>query len=310
MRCAAASSAGATAWCATMHKAIRVPASEDLRPLVDLLRSRGIPHHTTEESGDLVVWAPNEHYATVINAAYQAWRNGDLDPANLMDDTGPFVRPSLAPSRGLLQNIWAAAWLAPVTAFLVAACIVVASISQLGTDLSAVRYLFFPAGPTTGVMELLASLDSAGMWLRTLTPALLHFGAIHLVFNMLWFWYFGRMMEPALGAGRYAFVILLTAFGGNVLQYLWEGSNNFGGMSGVVYGQIGFIWIWQTMTGDQRLRLPTAMIMVFLAALLIMEILASAFIATAAHVGGLVAGMLAGAALAMWHRGANQRGEW
>ena len=285
-----------------MHKAIRVPAGEDLRPLVGLLRSRGIPHHTTEESGELVVWTPDRDHAVLVESIYRAWKSGELDLTATGERSGTGPNPPMVPVRGMVQNLWAAAWLAPLTAALIVACVVVASISQLGTDLSAVRGMFFPSGPTTGVVALLAALDSAGLWLRTLTPALLHFGPLHLVFNMLWLWYFGRLMEPTLGLWRYALVILLTAFSANVLQYLWEGSNNFGGMSGVVYGQLGFIWLWQTVSGERRLRLPMAMIMVFLGALVLMEILASAFIATAAHVGGLVAGMLAGAAFGMWYR--------
>lgn len=285
-----------------MHKAIRVPAGEDLRPLVGLLRTRGIPHHTTEESGELVVWAPDRKHAALIESLYRAWKSGELDLSEMATSSAAGSTPSLVPGGGMVQNLWAAAWLAPLTAALIAACVVVASISKLGTDLSAVRDMFFPSGPTTGLAALLAALDSAGLWLRTLTPALLHFGPVHLVFNMLWLWYFGRLMEPVLGAGRYTLVILVTAFSANVLQYLWEGSNNFGGMSGVVYGQLGFIWLWQIVSGERRLRLPMAMIMVFLGALVLMEILASAFIATAAHVGGLVAGMLAGAALGAGYR--------
>lgn len=286
-----------------MHKAIRVPASQDLRPLIRLLRDRGVPHHTTEESGELVVWAPDRAHAELVESIYRAWQGGEIDLAAATSERADAGhRPAAVPVRGMMQNLWAAAWLAPLTAALIAACVVVASISQLGTDVSAVRSLFFPVLPTSGLVALLGALDSAGLWLRTLTPALLHFGPIHLVFNMLWLWYLGRLMEPTLGFWRYAVVIVLTAFSANVLQYLWEGSNNFGGMSGVVYGQLGFIWLWQTVSGERRLRLPTAMIMVFLGALVVMEILASAFIATAAHVGGLAAGMVAGAAFGAWYR--------
>lgn len=281
-----------------MHRAIRVPAGEDLRPLVALLRTQRIPHHITEESGELVVWAPDREHAALIESRYRAWKGGALD----LPDPVAAQPPPMVPVKGLMQSVTAAAWLAPVTVALIAACIVVASVSKLGTDVMAVRGLFFPVLPTTGVADLLAGLSSGGLWLRTLTPALLHFGAIHLVFNMLWFWYLGRLMEPVLGVWRYALVLLLTAFSANVLQYLWEGSNNFGGMSGVVYGQLGFIWLWQLVSTERRLRLPMPMIMVFLAALVLMEILASAFIATAAHVGGLVAGMVAGAALGLMYR--------
>jgi GlpG protein len=85
-------------------------------------------------------------------------------------------------------------------------------------------------------------------------------------------------------------------------QYLWSGNGMFGGMSGVVYGLIGFIWMWQTLQPRSALRLPTAMIMVFLVALVLMGVLASSMIATAAHLGGLLSGMLVGVVFAIWLR--------
>ena len=70
----------------------------------------------------------------------------------------------------------------------------------------------------------------------------------------------------------------------------------------MVYGQLGFIWVWQSLLPNSQLRLPLGMIMLFLVALVLMEVLASGYIASAAHAGGLVSGMLAGALAALIYR--------
>ena len=80
----------------------------------------------------------------------------------------------------MLQNLVNAAWLAPVTVILIAACLVVAVISNLGADAYAVRGLFFPELNQSGGLSGPLSV------LQLFTPALLHFGAVHLIFNTLW----------------------------------------------------------------------------------------------------------------------------
>jgi len=281
-----------------MFRALTVSEQQDLRPFIAVLRACRLSHHVTEESGSLVVWAADEAQAQLIVTAYERWQQGLLDQPALP----AAAAPKLLPVKSLLQGFVGALWLAPVTVLLIIACVVVAIVSDMGADVMAVRMLFFPEldlGGRLPAAALISGLDSAGDWLRTLTPALLHFGPIHLVFNMLWLWFFGRMMEPVLGFKAYLAVMLLTAFAANVAQYLWSGTSNFGGMSGVVYGQIGFVWMWQSLRPYTPLRLPLPMIMVFLVALVLMEILASSMIASAAHLGGLLSGMLSGLLMAM-----------
>lgn len=280
-----------------MHRAFSVAAGVDLRPFLDILRVYTLPHHVTEEAGTLVVWAASLEQGEAIAELWQQWQDGRLQAGGvdqLAQTLASGSKPAaMLPVRSLLQGFLRALWRAPITVVLMLACLAVALVSQLGADVMAVRALFFPGVPS------LADLDSVSDWLRTLTPALLHFGPVHLVFNLLWLWFFGRMMEPVLGKAAYALLLLWTAFAANVLQYLWSDSVNFGGMSGVVYGQLGCIWMWQTRRPQSAMRLPPAMIMVFLVALVLMEILASSMIASAAHAGGLLAGMVAGLILSV-----------
>lgn len=276
-----------------MHRALTVSASLDLRPLVVILHSRAISHHITEESGKLVVWTRSEADGQLVQACFEAWQQGQLQ----VPDSAVSAEPQMLPVKGMVQNLLNAAWTAPVTVTVLLISLIIALFSNAGADTLAIRGLFFPDLSRSSV-----SLSEPMVWLRMITPAFLHFGLIHLVFNSLWLWYFGRMMEPELRSWRYALLLMWMALAGNLAQYLWSDATNFGGLSGVVYGQIGFIWLWQSVLPRSRLRLPAAMIMVFLAALILMEVLASSYIASAAHAGGLISGMLAGLLLALWFK--------
>jgi GlpG protein len=122
----------------------------------------------------------------------------------------------------------------------------------------------------------------------------LHFGELHIVFNLLWLWYFGRQLESVQSSWMFLFLVVLTAFGGNTAQYIYSGASNFGGLSGVVYGLVGYAWVLHNFVPGKRLLINESLFIVFVVALVVMEIAASSWIATAAHIGGLVAGLLAG----------------
>lgn len=76
---------------------------------------------------------------------------------------------------------------------------------------------------------------------RIITPILLHFSITHILFNLLWWWEFGGVIERKLGSGK---LIILTIVGGiipNFMQF-WSTGPLFGGLSGVVYALLGYLW--------------------------------------------------------------------
>jgi GlpG protein len=87
----------------------------------------------------------------------------------------------------------------------------------------------------------LPEIRDGQVW-RIFTPALIHFGFIHLLFNMLWLRDLGGMVERAESSLKLAALFLLIAGCSNLAQYA-ESGPLFGGMSGVVYGLLGYIWI-------------------------------------------------------------------
>ena len=270
-----------------------------------LLQSQGISHRIIEESGQQVIWVSGEAEAALVRQALTDWssNSGNQQADPVMREAGPqSVAAALLPRRSLLPSLKRTFVASPVTLSLIATCFLVALLSLLGTQPGRVVVLFYPLLATDNLLALLGELTSIVTLLRTLTPMLLHFGELHLIFNMLWLWYFGRQLEAIHPRWLFIVLIILASFVSNTTQYLSSNFNNFGGMSGVVYGLVGYTWLVHTLMPRSKLQIRGSMFAVFVAALVLMEILASSWIATAAHIGGLLSGLLLGLGVAGFYR--------
>jgi GlpG protein len=93
----------------------------------------------------------------------------------------------------------------------------------------------------------------------------------------------------------------------NASQYLFGGPGLFGGMSGVVYGLLGFAWVAPLLQPRWRIQ-PARGIMLFMVGWLLfcmagfVEVLGFGAIANAAHLGGLLCGALLGGAFGLLSR--------
>src|SRR5205814_9740200 len=87
----------------------------------------------------------------------------------------------------------------------------------------------------------LIEIKNGQLW-RLITPIFVHGGFLHLLFNMWWMRDLGFMIEQRKGSLRLALMVLLVAIPSNIAQYMTAGPW-FGGMSGVVYGLFGYIWM-------------------------------------------------------------------
>jgi GlpG protein len=127
-----------------------------------------------------------------------------------------------------------------ITYGLIVACVVVALFSQLGRNQEFLRSLYI-ADPEGGTAGFLANVRAGQVW-RLFTPALIHFGVVHLLFNMLWLFELGSLIESRQGHLHFALLTLALGIASNLAQYAAHGPY-FGGMSGVVYGLLGYIWL-------------------------------------------------------------------
>lgn len=280
-----------------MIRAASLPIEVDLYSFSQLLSKHGLAHRINEESGQQVIWVASEEDAVFLREALKQWQEKVATseipkaPQNTLGFVGAFN------FRRLLNGLIASIYSTPVTMLLFTTCIVVAVISRLGANPSAVASLFYPPLSSQGIIQLVLSLDSLTSLLQTLSPMFLHFGELHLVFNMLWLWYFGKQLEAIHPSWFVAGLVIVIAFVSNTAQFMTSETRNFGGMSGVIYGLMAYAWIVHSAMPRSYLSLNKNLMTFFVVALVAMELLASSMIATAAHVGGLVCGLALGSAV-------------
>ena len=89
---------------------------------------------------------------------------------------------------------------------------------------------------------------SGQVW-RLVTPIVIHYGMMHLLFNMWMWWSFGQRVEARKGTRWFAVFVVVSAALSNLCQfgigYLMAPYqiSLVGGMSGVLYAVFGFVWV-------------------------------------------------------------------
>lgn len=144
-----------------------------------------------------------------------------------------------------------------------------------------------------------------GHYWRLVTPIFLHFGWVHLIFNMLWLWELGRRIEYAVGSLHLLMVILFIGIASNLWQADSTPLSDFGGMSGVIYGLLAYCFVFYYVARDKRFALPTAVYILMVGSLLLgySGILDSlVLMANTAHLMGLVYGLLIAVPSALLYR--------
>ncbi len=130
-----------------------------------------------------------------------------------------------------------------VTMILIVLSVGLTLLSALDLDLGWLRiseYDVRRGGAQARIQYGLPEVRHGQIW-RLFTPILLHAGILHLLFNMLWLKDLGTMYESGLGKRRFIVFVLVIAALSNLGQFFISGPN-FVGMSGVVYGLLGYIW--------------------------------------------------------------------
>ena len=288
-----------------MIRAVSLDLALNLSQFSQRLTAAGIVHRVVEESGRQTIWVYSERDVQAVKQQLAHWLKSALRHTEAGASPADVLAASAAgpdPLRRISLLIYFAFRRCPLTWILMTACIGVALLSGMGSNTGNVRYLFYPLLSSVSLFGLLAEIDNLSLALRTLTPTLLHFGELHLVFNLLWLWYFGRQLENMISWWEFAVLVTVTAFVGNTAQYWQLGYNNFGGMSGVIYGLVGFVWVLSKGLPNSGLLISNKMFIAFVAGLVLMETFASSSIATAAHVGGLVSGLMLGVIFAVYYR--------
>ena len=154
--------------------------------------------------------------------------------------------------------------------------------------------------------KIFTDIRKGEVW-RLFTPAILHIEMLHLLFNMLWLWILGKMVEKNLKVLLYIFFVVFTAAITNTLQYLMTGPF-FMGFSGVASAMAGFVWIRKKYAPEESYPIDKGSLLylgIFIFGMLCVQIVAffleilhiftfKLIIANTAHVSGVLLGMLLG----------------
>jgi len=134
-------------------------------------------------------------------------------------------------------------------------------------------------------------------WWRIITPIFIHFSFAHLAFNCLWIYILGEKIENTDGSLVFIILVTFSAILSNSFQYFWTESSLFGGLSGVIYGLIGFCMILEFESSYDRYQLPPGLYMFMLVWLVmgfvgILDLFGFGSVANFAHLGGLISGVI------------------
>jgi len=129
---------------------------------------------------------------------------------------------------------------------------------------------------------------------RLLTPIFIHLSLTHILFNMYWLWDLGSLIEIRRGSKALILLVVIIGIASNLGQYLYAGPA-FGGMSGVIYGMLGFIWLRGQRDPASGLYLAPTTLAVMLVWFFLCLFGVIGDVANGAHAVGLITGIILGA---------------
>jgi rhomboid protease GluP len=139
-----------------------------------------------------------------------------------------------------------------------------------------------------------------GQWWRLITHMFLHFGILHIGFNMWVLWNLGRLMERLVGNTGFVLLYSVSGIAGGIASLAWNPGVVSAGASGAVFGVggalLGFLLLRRDTIPIEALKPLRNSMLTFLAYNLIFGLVVPG-IDMAAHVGGLVTGFVCGLAL-------------
>lgn len=185
-----------------------------------------------------------------------------------------------------------------LTVLLIALSVAVSIISNLGKNLEPISSLFMVQfafdGTMVSWMPGLQEIRQGQVW-RLITPIFIHFGPVHILFNMMAMKDLGSAVEGVEGTLRLLFLVLVIAVGSNLAQYLVQPKAMvFGGMSGVLFGLFGYIWMKSKFDPFSGFQLHKNNVIMMLGWLVLCFTGVMGNIANTVHVAGLLLGMAIG----------------
>jgi len=132
------------------------------------------------------------------------------------------------------------------------------------------------------------------LW-RLVTCCFVHIGIPHLLFNMIALLFIGIVLEPQLGKTRFAAAYLITGVTASVNSICWHDMTVSVGASGAIFGMYGiFLAMLTTNLIDKSSRKTLLISIGVFVGYNLLNGLNNHSIDNAAHIGGLLAGLVMG----------------
>lgn len=286
---------------------------QQARRIVDYLTTEGISAQADSEGDGWAIWVRDENQVDSARAQLEEFvQNPDLPKYRAATDQAEKLRSDELRRRTAqakrmvdMRQQWSQPLRrrAPLTFALIGLSVFASLVTYFGELSSSavfntLMFTDFRIYQQTG--DGLLQIKEGQIW-RLVTPIFLHGGWIHLLFNMSWMYYLGALVEIRCGTVRMGIMALVMAVVSNVSQYVLGPGPNFLGMSGVVYGLFGYVWLRSRLDPRSGFFMPdsTVFIMIFFLVLGFAGGFGGVFggaVANWAHAGGLGAGV----ALAGW----------
>lgn len=261
----------------------RFPIKKDLLPFLSYLRANQIECHVTEEEGKQQLWINNEQAVGEVSHIANLWLNGDLELVT--QPKGDIDTPSL------FANNWRIVLEYPISILFI---ILGISGYILSFNHDIIELFLYQPIQGNRFLPLSHVLDTGQYW-RLITPIFIHWSSIHILFNAVVLWGIGCRIEKAKGPWFYLSALLAIGLVSNTAQYFSHINTPFGGLSGVVYGVVGYLAVYQTFIQHPVLQYNRAVIAMLIIWLVlgftgIIDLLIEGSIANMAHLAGLISG--------------------
>ena len=279
--------------------------------LTDYLLTKGVAVLREQEGQDWSIWVREENQVDVAKNLLQEFlvdpQNGKyqqaVSEAERIRAEETRRRTKIARNTIDIRQQWLQpiSRRAPLTLVLMGLSIFVAVMTKAGQDHNLLYHalLFVDPQVLNETLDSFYQIKQGQLW-RLITPIFLHGNPLHLVFNMMWIYSLATQVEMRCGTVRFGLLTLCIAVASNLTQVLVFAHPVFLGMSGVVYGVFGYIWVKRLAGVATDYELSDFSIFLLLGFLLIGllgaldKAVGGGGVANGAHLGGLVSGMVIG----------------
>lgn len=133
-----------------------------------------------------------------------------------------------------------------------------------------------------------------GQWWRLFTCTFLHAGLMHMAINIYGLIIAGIFIEPLYGKTRFALLYFLSGIGGSISSLYWNENVISVGASGAIFGVNGAILILVLLGELKNSKGLLFLFGPYVVLNIIIGLLLAGNIDNAAHIGGLIVGMVLG----------------